>query len=100
MFLGDHHKNFICRRCLNSYTSENMLKILKPKCGNNGITTIKTSSDSDLLWKKNVHRDPLYFRLYADFETDNKKDNSSIGNKTIIIYRQNPVLNGYHILSE
>ena len=24
-FLGDHHKNFISRRCLNSYTSENML---------------------------------------------------------------------------
>ena len=23
VFLGDHHKNFICRRCLNSYTCEN-----------------------------------------------------------------------------
>ena len=23
----DHHKNFICRRCLNSYTSENMLML-------------------------------------------------------------------------
>ena len=22
VFLGDHHKKFICRRCLNSYTSE------------------------------------------------------------------------------
>ena len=25
IFFGDHHKNFICRQCLNSYTSENML---------------------------------------------------------------------------
>ena len=24
VFLGDHNKNFICRRCLSSYTSENM----------------------------------------------------------------------------
>ena len=29
VFLGDHHKIFICRRCLNSYTSENMLKLHK-----------------------------------------------------------------------
>ena len=32
VFSGDHHKNFLCRRCLNSYTSENMLMIHKPKC--------------------------------------------------------------------
>ena len=25
VFLGDHIKNFICRRCLNSYTNENAL---------------------------------------------------------------------------
>ena len=29
-----------------------------------------------------------------------EKDNSSVGNKTINIYKQNPVLNGYHIVSE
>ena len=46
MFLGNHHKKFICRRCLNSYTSENMLKIHKPKCDNNDITTVRTSSES------------------------------------------------------
>ena len=32
VFLGDHHKNFICRRCLNSYIGENMLTIHKPNC--------------------------------------------------------------------
>ena len=33
-------------------------------------------------------------------EADNQKDNSSVGNKTTNIYKQNPILNGYHIVSE
>ena len=41
VFLRDHHKTFICRRCLNSYTSENMLKLHKPKCEKNYFTTIR-----------------------------------------------------------
>ena len=100
VFLGDHHKNFICRRCLNSYTSENMLRIHKPKCENNDITTIRTSNESHLHWKIHFHKNPLYFRIYADFEADNEKDNSIVVNKTTIIYKQNPVLNGYRIVSE
>ena len=52
VFLGDHNKKFICRRCLNSYTSENMLMLHKPKCENNDTTTIRTSSESHLHWKK------------------------------------------------
>ena len=98
--LGDHHKIFICRRCLNSYTSENMLMKHKQKCENNYITTIRTSPDSHRHWKKHFHKNPLYFRIYADFEADNEKDNSIVGNKTTNIYKQNPVLNGYHIVSE
>ena len=43
VFLGDHNKKFICRQCLSSYTSENMLMKHKQKCGNDNITTIKTS---------------------------------------------------------
>ena len=50
--------------------------------------------------KKHFHENPLYFRIYADFEADNEKDNSNIGNKTTNIYKQNPVLNGYQIVSE
>ena len=100
VFLGDHHKNFICRRCLSSYTSENMLMLHKPKCENNDITTIRTSSEPHLHWKKHFHKNLIYFRIYADFEADNEKDNSSIGNKTTNIYKQNAVLNGYCIESE
>ena len=100
VFLGDHNKKFICRRCLSSYTSENMLMKHKPKCENNDITSIKTSNESHLYWKKHFHKNPLYFRIYADFEADNEKDDTIVGNKTTNIYKQNPVLNGYHIVSE
>ena len=100
MFLGDHNQKFICRRCLCSYTSENMLMLHEPKCENNDITTIRTTNESHLNWKKPFHKNLLYFRIYADFEADNEKDNSIIGNETTNFYKQNPVLNGYHIISE
>ena len=77
-----------------------MLRIHKPKCENIDITTIRISSESHLHWKNHFHKNPLCFRIYADFEADNEKDNSIVGNKTTNIYKQNPVLNGYHIVSE
>ena len=83
-----------------SNTNENMLMLHKSKCENNDITTIRTSKEVHLLWKKHFHKYPLYFRIYADFEADNEKDDSIIGNNTTIIYRQNPVLNGYRTESD
>ena len=83
---------------MNSYTSENML-LHEPKCESN-ITTIRTSSESHLHWKKHFHINPLYFRIYADFEADNEKENSSIGNKTTNKYKQNPILIGYEKVSK
>ena len=77
-----------------------MLMKHEEKCGDDNITTIKTSNESHRFWKKHFHKNPLYFRIYADFEPDNEKDNSIIGNKTTNVYKQNPVLNGYHIVSE
>ena len=50
-----------------------------------------------IYWNKRFHKNPLNFRIYADFEADNEKDNSSVGNKTTNIYKQNSVLNGYRI---
>ena len=94
VFLVDHNKSFVCRRCLNSYTCENALINHKEKCGDDNIWTIRTSNESHLYWKKHFHKNPLYFRIYADFEADNEKDDSKIGNKTTNIYKQKPVLNG------
>ena len=38
--------------------------------------------------------------MYSDFEADNEKDNSSIGNKATNIYTQIPLCNEYRIVSE
>ena len=65
----------------------------KQKCGDDNITAIKTSNESHLHWKKHFHKNQLYFRISADLEADNEKDDSSIGNKTTIIYEKNPVVN-------
>ena len=50
--------------------------------------------------KKHFHKNPLIFQIFADFEADNEKGNSSVGNKTTNVYKQNPILNGYEIVSE
>ena len=52
VFLGDHNKSFVCRRCLNSFTCENALINHKEKCGDDNICTIRTSNESHLYWKK------------------------------------------------
>ena len=77
-----------------------MLMKHKEKCGDDNITVIRTSNELHLHWKKHFHKNPLYFRIYAGFEADNEKDNFIIGNKTTNLYKQNPILNGYHIVSE
>ena len=43
----------------------------KNLCGEN--QKLKTSPDSHIYWKKNFQKNKLYFRIYADFEADNKK---------------------------
>ena len=49
--------------------------------------------------KKHFHKTSLYFRIYADFEADCEKDNSSLGYNTTKFHKQNPVSNGYYIVS-
>ena len=92
VFLGDHHQNFICRRCLNSYTSGNFLMLQKQKCRDDNRTTIEFSNESPLHWKKIFHKNPLFFRINADFEAGSEKDKSSVVKKTTKSYKQNPVL--------
>ena len=63
-------------------------------------STINNFSDSHIYWKKYFQKNKLYFRIYADFEADNKKENTNIGDKTTNIYKQEPVCYGYYIKSE
>ena len=56
---------------------------------------------SYFFWKKkHIHKNPIQFRIYADFEADNEIHNSSIGNKTTNIYKESPMVNGYRVESE
>ena len=98
VFIGKHDCKYICRKCLNSYTTNSMLIKHKNLCGQNQI--FKTSPNSHIYWKKYFQKNKLYFRINADFEADNKKENTSIGDKTTNIYKQEPVCNGYQIVSE
>ena len=100
VFLGKEKSRFVCRGCLSAYTSNEVLQKHKQKCEQQEITTIRTSNESHLYWKKHFHKIPLYFRIYADFECNNEIDNSLIGEKISNIYKQNPVCNGYYIVSE
>ena len=98
VFIGKHDCKYICRKCLNSYTTHNMLIKHKNLCGEN--QKLKTSPDSHIYWKKYFQKNKLYFRIYADFEADNKKENTNIGDKTTNFYKQEPVCNGYQIVSD
>ena len=60
----------------------------------------KTSIETHLYWKKHLHKNPFYFRIYADFEADKEIDNSVIGNKSTNIYEQNPVCKDFYVVSE
>ena len=86
VFLGEQDCRFICKRCLNSFTSENMIIKHKQQFNQKQRTSIKTSLESHLHWKYRFHKNPFYFKIYADFEADNEKDNSSVGGKKTNIY--------------
>ena len=75
-----------------SHSSENMLTLQKQKCEKNDIKTFRTSPESHLHWKRHFHKNSLYFRMYADFEVDNEKDNTDIGKKTLIFIIKNRYL--------
>ena len=85
---------------MNSNTIENALINHKEECGDDNICTITTSSESHIQWNKHFHKNHLFSSIYADFEADNEIDNSTIGNKTTNVYKQNQVLIGYRIISE
>ena len=97
-FIGKHDCKYVCRKCLNSYTTNSMLVKHKKLCKEN--QQLKTSPNSHIYWKKYYQKNKLYFRIYADLEADNKKEDTIIGDKTTNIYKQEPVCNGYHIVSE
>ena len=82
----------------------------KEQCEQQEITSITTSIDSHLYWRKNFQKNPFYWRIYADIEADKNFDHSNMGiemssgaknsNQRTNIFKQNPVGNGFCIVSE
>ena len=68
--------------------------IHKPKSENYKITTSRTWSESRFHWKNQFHKNPPYFRIFADLEADIEIDNSSVCKKTTNIYKKNIVCTG------
>ena len=61
--------------------------IHKPKCENYDLTSDRISNRSHLHWKGHFHKNPLYFRIIADFEADKEiEDSKAVGDKTTNIY--------------
>ena len=63
-----------------------MSRVQKRKCENLDVTTIKTSSEPHLHWKKKFDINPLIFRMNAVFEADKEKDDFCISNKTTTFF--------------
>ena len=69
VFIGKHDSKYVCRKCLNSYTTHSMLVKHKNLCKE--TQQLKTSPNSNMYWKKRFQKNKLYFGIYADFEADN-----------------------------
>ena len=72
VFLGNHNSQFVCRRCLSCFKVENVLENHIERCNQQEITFINVSKESHLKWDKHFHKVPIYFRIYGDFECNNK----------------------------
>ena len=67
---------------------------------NKKMSFVKASTESNIYWKKQFHKIPLFFRIYEDFEANNEIDNFSIENKTTNVYKQNQVCNCCNLVSD
>ena len=63
VFLGNHRKISICRRCFISYTIENRIRNHKENCGEKEICTFRSSDEFDLHWKDHFHKNSLTLGL-------------------------------------
>ena len=61
VFLGKSDCKYVCRRCLSSYSNENVLKKHKFKCGQQEITSFRTSNELHIYWKKIFSQNSIVF---------------------------------------
>ena len=98
---GKEENKYICRRCLNSCTDQEVLINQLQKCGQQETTSIEVSKEAHVYWRDHFQKNPFYVRIVGDFVADNEiEDGKIVGNKTTNNCTQNSELNGYYIISE
>ena len=98
MCFGKDDKKYIWGRYLYSYTNHNVLINHIQNCGQQEVTSTKLSREPYIFWENHFHRNPVPFRIIADFEAEYKiGDDKVVGKKTTKIYKQKPVIDGYYI---
>ena len=76
------------------------MKKHKDRCEERDFPSTKISIDTNIKWKNHNQKVPSYFKINADFKCINEKDNSTIGEKSTNIFKQNPVCSEYYIVSD
>ena len=83
------------------YINQNVIIKHRQRCSQQEITSIRKSNESHVYWeKKHFHMNPLYFPTYAIFEADNDFGNCNRVFKTTNVYEENPVCNGYYVVTD
>ncbi len=98
------HRNYLCRRCMNGFRTEQALNNHKELCDKQEITRIVFPKDNSFKFNKYHYKINLPFRIYADIESMQvpveENLEGSPPEKTTNIYKQVPINIGYYILSD
>ena len=66
---GNRNFIYVCRRCLNSYTSQNVLIKHKQHCSEQDKTSLRLSNESQLNWKKSFSKKSIIFPIICRFSS-------------------------------
>ena len=100
------HKGFVCRNCLDVYSTKQALENHKIRCLSNEtcVTKMPKENKNILEFKNHHYKSRLPVAIYADFEAINKKiqtnqpnPESSYTNK---IFKQEPISYGMYVHSD
>ena len=73
---------------MSSYGNQKVLMKQNQRCGQQEKTSIRILDESHPYWNKHFHKNPLNFRIYANFVADNEIDHFSIDDKTTNKYNK------------
>ena len=93
----DSHMKWVCRRCLTTFSSEDILNQHIDRCQKQQPTNITFSWKDRLKFKDYHMKVPVPIRVYADFECINQPTDDPIKSKVLFI--QIPIAVGFYLIS-